>query len=382
MTNFRPNRTHIFNPQNDLALADGKPTFTPPPAALNLARDGASLPLWYADPGDKVLAAVDRQWYEAITDTFGIEARPTATFAPDTIPTPWAWSPYTRRILSLDGASNLPDNRLVDDWRTLSSRVTSLPAIADIIRTTVPNAEDYVPHIAHDTEEALQTIRHFGTAIIKLPWSNSGRGQQVSDRTTPDELERRVTGMIRRQGAVEIAPFYDVRLNFAVLVENDTFAGYSLFDTDTHGAWTQNRLIADSDIEATIRQVLGTDVDMNLVTETTRRAVANLAEKYRYTGPVGIDFVVGNDNRGNSVMLPVEINWRRTMGHVAHTLIDRYVDPRANATFAITPADKTPEAYHPLQQCQIRNRRISDGALDIVPPGTNFRFVVRTHGFA
>ena len=41
----------IFNPENDLALANGGPNYTAPPFAQQLRRDLQLLPAWYAPAG-------------------------------------------------------------------------------------------------------------------------------------------------------------------------------------------------------------------------------------------------------------------------------------------------------------------------------------------
>ena len=47
---------HLFNPENDLALAADMACYTPPPAAVRLRSRGALLPLWFASEGDLIMA--------------------------------------------------------------------------------------------------------------------------------------------------------------------------------------------------------------------------------------------------------------------------------------------------------------------------------------
>ena len=49
-------RLYLFNPDHDLALANGSKTYEAPASARQFASDLACLPLWYADAGDKVAA--------------------------------------------------------------------------------------------------------------------------------------------------------------------------------------------------------------------------------------------------------------------------------------------------------------------------------------
>ena len=46
---------HLFNPENDLALAAGAERYTPPRAAAEMARCGQLFPMWLAESADSVL---------------------------------------------------------------------------------------------------------------------------------------------------------------------------------------------------------------------------------------------------------------------------------------------------------------------------------------
>lgn len=377
-------RVHLFNPQNDLALASGSPTFTAPASARNLARSGAALPMWYARPGDAFIGAVNAQWYDSITSTFGIEVVP---FMPrpendscQVFIEPWGWSPAIRRQLLDMGFCNdiLPSAAIIEGWRELSSRITSAEIISHLIATHTSmvsyRTERCKPFIACTLEDALRHIHNIGVAMIKLPWSSSGRGQQVSDRTTPDELVRRLSGMIRRQGAVEITPFYDKLLDFAMLWENGKFVGYSLFITDTHGGWTHNLLLTDREIERRIICNLDACIDLQAVRNTLSKLLYVYSRQYNYTGPIGVDFIV--TRQGN--LIPVEINWRHTMGHVAHNLRERFLHPDTSGTFRIESSTAVTIPFQTIGNCIIKDRTLAHGLLDLVPPGGDFRFLLET----
>ena len=47
---------HLFNPENDLALALGCRHYTPPPHAVAIHNAGALLPMWWAEKEDRVIA--------------------------------------------------------------------------------------------------------------------------------------------------------------------------------------------------------------------------------------------------------------------------------------------------------------------------------------
>lgn len=373
---------HLFNPENDLALANGGINFTPPKSAIDLARAGAALPMWYGEPGDFFLGAVNGAWFEKISNDFGLDVKPySSAYACSELQScnilPWGWSAVTRKNLLDMGFPTdvLPTIDNIDAWRNLSSRVTSADIISKIITDFddlgIKDQESSLPFTAVSLSDALSHIARIGTAMIKLPWSGSGRGQQVSDRTTPLELERRLSGMIKRQGGVEITPYYHKKLDFAMLWENGRFVGYSLFETDTHGGWTHNILMPDTAIEDRINATLQRPFDFDNLKMHLTRLLNTTAAEYGYHGPVGFDFIVA-EKQGITFVVPIEINWRRTMGHVAHRLANRFVAPGRRGQFLITP--RTAEL--PNSQYTVSENRLDSGTLDLTPPVSAFRFLL------
>lgn len=366
---------HLFNPQNDLALANGSPNFTAPKAAVDLACAGACLPMWYGQPGDCFFGAVNDRWFTNVSQTFSLAVEPTIRPRAGYGIEPWGWSAATRCLLENMGVSSaiLPDKSTIEAWREFSSRVASAPVLSSLM-AEVPSLVDgrpdaFAPRIATDVDEAMDIISTFGgRAMLKLPWSNAGRGQQDTARTTPDELLRRVGGMIARQGAIEISPYYDGILDFAMLFDVNGFVGYSLFTTDTHGGWLENRLLSDTDIEELIMAKAATEVDFEVLRSVLSRLVAESARKVCYAGPSGVDFMVAKAPDGSIVIPPVEINRRRTMGHVAHTLKQNILAPGVEGSFAITPRGQAGYA----DNYRTSGMRLVEGILNLVPPGGAF----------
>ena len=64
-------RLYLFNPDHDLALANGSKTYDAPASARQFASDLACLPLWYADEGSRVMAPVEfRAWKSPLETLF------------------------------------------------------------------------------------------------------------------------------------------------------------------------------------------------------------------------------------------------------------------------------------------------------------------------
>ncbi|MBQ2289819.1 MAG: hypothetical protein II249_04025, partial [Bacteroidaceae bacterium] len=69
-------KLHFFNPENDLALADGRFNYCPPPAAMAIATELATLPLWYAAADDVVYLNSDihKEFHAAMARNFSLPA--------------------------------------------------------------------------------------------------------------------------------------------------------------------------------------------------------------------------------------------------------------------------------------------------------------------
>ena len=70
------NCLYVFNPENDMALADGHPGYTPPAQIQQMRRELWWLPQWWAKEEDIVWNGEDR-----------------LTLEDDTRIVPWGWSP-------------------------------------------------------------------------------------------------------------------------------------------------------------------------------------------------------------------------------------------------------------------------------------------------
>lgn len=369
---------HIFNPQNDLCLANGTANFIPPVAALKLSASGEGLPMWYGNRGDKFYGSVNQKWFEEVSRKFDIDLEPTQEPGVECCVQPWGWSLSLRRTLVNSGfsADRLPTVEDIEKMRALSSRATGVPLLKKII-DILPSKETVSgPVVCRDVTAALKEIDKIGVAIVKLPWSGSGRGQQVTDRTTPDELIRRIGGMLKHQSAVEIAPFYNRLMDFALLFDGERFAGFSLFETDTHGGWVRNILLPDKMIENRIIEALGFDPDFKTIIKRISRLVGEHATRFDYAGLSGVDFIVATGENDNRFLVPVEINWRRTMGHVSHRLAERFLAPDCTGVFRIVQSDKETSSFHSPEKALVEGNRIVRGSLDLVPAGGAFRFIV------
>ncbi len=314
---------HLFNPENDLALAANEPNYTPPAAALRLRKSGALLPMWWANEGDAILVEDSSLAAEALRlrSEFGLHGHIVTEAPAGFTPSPWGWSIYTRRLFSRAG---IPENRLPDDnyirtVRTLSHRRTTIH-----VHHLLGTPDHLVPIEAGSLEDAIDAIDRFGRAVIKLPWSSSGRGILYSADIPRDTLADYIRGIIKRQGSAMIEPYYDRMRDFAALFYSDkttasiAFRGLSLFATDRRGFYTGNLIMTQPDISHAI------GIDLTDTIASLSQALGDVIAPH-YNGWLGVDMLSHRSPDGSVQIAPcIEINLRRTMGiaalHISHTL--------------------------------------------------------------
>ena len=102
-------RLHLFNPDTDMALADGRANYLPPSSAHQMALDLAILPMWYATSGDGILAAsaYNDVFFQQMKVLFNkdifLVTEPEVCEYDNITPIPWGWNASVRRYLYQKG---------------------------------------------------------------------------------------------------------------------------------------------------------------------------------------------------------------------------------------------------------------------------------------
>lgn len=331
---------HLFNPENDLALAAGAERYTPPRAAAEMARCGQLFPMWLAESADSVLVTGEKQMEDAeqLRSQFGLRAA-AVTEAPAGIGkcTPWGWSRAARHRLRQAGVDDdaLPSDAWLEKHRELSSRLTTIALCREA--GLEPPAAAYTP------DEALFAVRENETrgamSYMKMPWSCSGRGVFFTGRMGQEQILRRAEDIIRAQGCVIVEPDRRKAKDFAVLyrIENGEarFHALSMFETDAAGHYRGNLVVSD---EAIIDR-LGTDP----MPQASRMASALTAVVGpHYEGWAGIDMMTTSDG---GIYPCIEMNLRCTMGVVAAAMRQYFPVPML---LSPSPALEFPHIPRPL----------------------------------
>lgn len=324
---------HLFNPQNDLALALNLENYTAPPAAVELARAGSCLPLWYGKPGDEfVTEGVNARWLGELRDAFGMEVRPWGHSTEGLRPEPWGWSKAARRdFLRLGfGPETMPDDAELERLRELSGRRSACILGRALAREGLM-AEETAAMEIRSLDEAREYAGLHPDALLKLPWSSSGRGQiRVSGENDFETRRQAIEGALRRYGYLTAEPFRrdklaDVAHLFEAREGRVRYCGLSVFETEPNGDYSGNVLGSEEALRAMLEsRFTGIAAKLDRIAEGQAHALESLLGN-AYEGPLGVDMmIVGDEGEACSVVPCVELNLRMTMGHVAHRLHEHY----------------------------------------------------------
>lgn len=358
-------RLHVFNPEHDIALACNLSNFTAPHAGRQLRADLSYLPALWADDGDAVLVDnvedASQKWVRqalrlaSLLDLQGIGQRhirflqrchsvSAASVDNLTSVDPWGWDMPLRAQLKRMG---IADGMLLSEAQIAAVRQLSHRRTASRLLTLLQNPGTVGESYECTSEEQVgELLGQYGRLVIKAPWSSSGRGVRFVDveryKKAEAQNERRwICKVIAKQGSVMAEPCYNKVKDFGMEFTADgkggiRYEGLSLFHTE-NGAYTGSILAT----EKAKRNALSNFVSVDLL-DSVRQKIIESADLADYCGPFGVDMmlVTGgmagrlSDSITSAESRPlllhpcVEINLRRTMGHMALRLSPKDDDLR------------------------------------------------------
>ncbi len=273
----------VFNPEHDLCLAKGRWNYIPPRSAVEFAcRDASIMSVLY--PGAVCTSVYDFQF-----SIFNFQLDEVVA---------WGWDAVVKHELIKRGipAELLPTDEEIETIRELQHRSTVLPLQEGC-------------HAVKSVEEMESLLREREHWVMKAPWSGAGRGLRWVHGTLTAIDRDWLLKTVANQRCVIAEPRRDVVADVA-LEYNSQFTGYSYFKTGS-GVYKENIALTDDRIVETFRETA--------LQQTKARVEAWLKENVvpRYRGPLGVDLMVCADG---SVHV-AEINFRHTMGMVAHAKI-------------------------------------------------------------
>lgn len=363
-------KVHIFNPEHDIALGTNVRRFTAPHAARQLRSDLGFLPALWADDGDVVVvddvesalhsARLQRRYAadvlfmtvddlrEFVLQTSNVFPPPSnvkhqtsSLLLPPSSVSPWGWDYAVVELLTKVGLGCLaPSEAFLRDVREMSSRQWAsenvLPRLVgnEVRGARLCGESRYLT----DYASVLEILTR--QSVLKAPWSSSGRGiRYVMSSADVARHATWVQRVIERQGGVMVEPYYnklkDFGMEFEALVDGSVrYCGLSLFDT-VNGAYTGSIIATEEEKMEILERWVAREL-LQSVSERICRVMA-AALQGRYQGPFGVDMMVCGGSRcdvrgtmcedgtrfedGLLLLHPcVEVNLRRTMGHVALSL--------------------------------------------------------------
>ena len=200
---------YIFNPDTDLALANGRGNYTPTEGVRQMISDLSLLPIWYAQPGSYVVtdSMYGNTYLEEMTQFFGLDVRlllwkalpsriKQATLSGHSeelvdgsvvdikMPAepievrPWGWNTSFCNMLIRAGINPqcLPSDAQLTAHRNLSQRGLVQSALLQFqdqpgFCGISHNVTDVV-----DCEQYYNSLKGQSGVVFKEPWYSSGRG--------------------------------------------------------------------------------------------------------------------------------------------------------------------------------------------------------------
>lgn len=374
---------YIFNPDNDLALANGDENYMPPASARQMITDLALLPAWYAASGSDVLAS------SAYNQTFLNEMRELLSLSANLIteqevvgkkdvqPVPWGWNAALRKRLLLLNVQkeSMPTLEQLSRLTQLSHRSTAVELLPKLQLN-----EDFCGESVYfkTLDDVKVFVEGHQESILKAPLSGSGKGLNRCKGLFTPAISGWCTRVVERQGGVVAEPLYEKAEDFAMEFFADgagrvCFVGYSLFRTGSGGAYEGNDLLSNELIEQRLIRYVSL-ADLHQLRVSLEEELSQIIGA-DYSGYLGVDMMVCifADQPRYRIHPCVEINLRMNMGLVARMFYDRYVQSEATGIFRIEYSATAGEALNKHQErilnypLRITGGCITSGYLPLTP---------------
>lgn len=307
-----------------MALGAGRGNYTPPAPVVALRGRLALIPALWANTGDAILIPddfdPDSALYHEEAEMKNIRfMRLGDICGADLIAEPWGWNLSLRNALRRAGLrSPLPSDEYLATLRNLAHRRISRLFIQSWNEQR-PDDEVELPVECKSMAEFEEVWNRLGNLFIKAPYSSAGRGVMRTAGSAPETVRRWAAGCIRRQGSVmaekEMPHAFDFASEWGCEKGEATFLGWSVFSTSPEGRYINNNSGSQRIFEALIEA--HTSIPVIDIVSVQKQILDRLIATH-YHGLLGIDMLATSSGTVNPC---VEINLRRTMGHLSlHSL--------------------------------------------------------------
>ena len=375
-------KLYYFNPEHDMALANGSSNFTPPESATFLSGDLSLLPCWYAETGGVVLSD---QTFPEEYNPINLDIKTVAPFTTDLMKEckaePWGWDLAVRKYFIQNGVDPhmLPSEAYINKIKELSHRRIASKAMQYLRDEACDKFHFPEPAIEYNNiSDVISHIKSSEEVVIKAPWSSSGKGIYWINKVLMPSNEGWCKRVIEKQGSIMIEKAYERVRDFAMefrLIQGEVlFAGYSLFYTEGTGIYRGNRLLSNEAIVEKLNKWVSTE-ELDWVKEKLTVFFKNNIAPY-YSGYIGVDMFIYQEGENYYLNPMVEINLRMTMGMVARILYDRYVYRGSEGMFVIDhlPPGELLEHHnsrYEAQKMECRDNKFYKGYFSLCPISDN-----------
>jgi len=392
-----PADIYFFNPTCELAIANASPYYTAPSRLRKLEEDLAYLPVWLGREEDEVLVKgiLDAQYIDRMRALGFKLAKPVglaeAFASPEWLNRPrgrlipWGWSPAVYQLFQpvwpmLD--ITFKESALAEwqpNHKQLFSRLTGVEMLKNMLTTAgsswLPELSS-IPVVCDSIAAIFRAIEKYDKAVVKTPWSSSGRGLLLFPNIdSPTKNEEVLRGMLNQQGFVTVEPWHQklMDLSFQFQSENGkiNYLGRTIFETDQKGRY-QGNFLKDSRVLTTDINVFLAEKDNEVISLLSNALSSSDYVKF-YEGWIGVDTLIYRTAEGLLKFHPlVEINGRLTMGAIA-LKIRNYLAEESTGFMQIFYSERS-NFYDFCLKKEIQNplvmegNKIVSGFLPLTPP--------------
>lgn len=323
-------KLHIFNPEHEMALAVNKNKFTLPHNIQEFRMNMGFLPALWASDGDCVLVDDVAYAVKALAGT-GLPHADVLFLSDAGLKDlsfsgvdAWGWDKAVRRRLAVGGVplGIMPDDDELNSIRSMAHRRLTtdvLMAVCEGLGQAACGKSFYIT----DVRSVARLIASYGNVVLKAPWSSSGHGVRYASSVENKNTMSWAANVISRQGGIMVEPHYNCIMNFAMEFVSDGLGGIdccglSVFHTE-HGNYAGNIIAAEDEKRRIVERYIGAET-LCYVHDRMLEGFSKILKR-RYRGCFGVDMMVvaDPDSKRFKIHPCVEINFRRTMGHVANS---------------------------------------------------------------
>lgn len=301
-------------------------------AAAQLRFAGSLLPIWFAADGDSIITeAQSIPAAVSLAESLDKQLRfitPAQLRGLSEPFAPWGWS---RSLVTRLNHCGYRGNTYTAEQLSLLRHYSSR-SHCSVINASLPAGESTDARTFTDPAKAMEYIAELGShAVVKLPWSSSGRGILATDSASdPTIVWRMVAGSVKRQGCVTIERKLNKVLDCAALFTSQAdgklhFEGFSVFHNSRFANYAGNIIAPQNHLRGLIEKYVGAEylhaaiVRMQSLIEDIYKEVLEF-----YRGWIGVDMLVHSINGGHALATCIEVNLRSTMGMVAMKLAENH----------------------------------------------------------